>query len=198
MSASECYINKLPKDIIGIIYRYLYDDVPRLLYRYVLKFKNRREPRNNYLSLVGVKDPSLLKSTMCKICCRNFNETVCVWTRSTKDIIGLLANPRNNDLCTHLIKSQDISGVWNKSFKNKHRFSIINGVVYHLAVGEYPNNNRYRLVPYFQSDHCWQDLAMRFLRNMNINENTRELDECVRKQSQGQPRIKHDPGCTIS
>jgi len=196
----SCYLYVLPKDVLQIVYRYLYEDVPSYLHRYVVKYSNVKKPRNYYVPDSFDINSSLLKSTVCKVCRLNDDETLCVWIRDNPknyntDILKILSEQSKNSVCACLMKSQDVSKKWNKSFKSTHRYSIINGVVYHLVDDDYDTNdysrltNKCRLVPYFQSDHCWQDLAVRHMRNNNYDN-----DECVRKQA----IVKKDTGCLIS
>lgn len=182
------YMNLLPKDVWRIIYSYLYAEVPQMLYRYVVKFNNVNSPKQIYLPNMLYQNSSLVKSTKCRICRKLPPEKLCVWLREypkdyTSEYMRLLFDGNgSSNICTALIKSHDVSAVWNDGYKYKHRFSIIDGVVYHLTQSE-ESDKRYRLVPYFQSDHCWQDIGMRLMRNINKMESTSEYDECIRKQN---------------
>jgi hypothetical protein len=206
------YLEKLPKDVIGIIYSFLYDEIPKNLYKYVdftyASQKTRIQRPNNILHGIfdALDKPRLLKSTKCKI--HNYG-------RQIKDNEKLVWNRRSSGggVCDPLILCQEEEGFWNKFFKFKHRFSIINGKVYHLVESQSQDNwgmnidgirrNTFKLVPYFESNHCWQDLAMRFLRNSTAplqSHTNEEILEIGRKQREiGKRNREHrDPsGCII-
>lgn len=162
---STSYLGWLPKDVSRIIYRYLYDYVPLEILKQVR---------------IGCGTP--LKSSKCKLHKQPDNLSIphnIEWKRSVF---------KPHPVCDKLIQSQDYSEFWNINFKSGiHRFSIINGITYHLSYTI--ESKRYKLIPYFQSDHCWQDLALRFIRNNrkdNSEDHTREFSECIQK------KISHD------
>ena len=177
------YLAVIPKDVLRIIYKYLYDYVPKELNKVVQRIGGYPIKRyHSFANFLGDLDHAALRSSICKICNYKLNVShrVRKWYRPENPHINFLGNPENNCVCSNLIKSQDTEGAWDKMFNRKHQISIINGCVYHLAsMGE--TSKKYNLVPYFQSDYCWQDLASRFLRNGTINQNSKEMDECFKK-----------------
>jgi hypothetical protein len=60
---------------------------------------------------------------------------------------------------------QNTKGNWNVNFADQHTFSVINGVTFHVKY----KSDKVVLVPFFKSNHCWQDLAVVFLRNRNAD-----------------------------
>jgi hypothetical protein len=72
-------------------------------------------------------------------------------------------------LCQKLLLCQDVSARWNEKFGDLCKYSIINGVVYHYVKR---GDNKFNLVPVFESEHCWQDMGLMFSRLQNSNEST--------------------------
>ena len=193
------YLTLISKDVSRIIYRYLYDYIPKELNNVVKRFGGypiNEHRQDQYFKLDIVTH--ILRSSICKI--HNYKTDVSGrninWDHNS--YLNIFPYPKNNCVCTNLIKSQDTEGMWDCLFNRKHQISIINGCVYHLAsMGG--NSNKYNLVPYFQSDHCWQDLAIRYLRNTTLNQQPDEMDECYRKndiQNREIQRIKRSKNTT--
>lgn len=161
----HCYLSSIPKDLIRIIYKYLYDYVPKQIIHDVHRCNVSRHKFQSH---------GTLKSPTCKMHNKCFiSDTPLMWKRYFIS---------NTYVCENLIKSQDFSGNWNKNFKDSHRISIINGTVYHIKSSKSHNSNKYILVPFFESDHCWQDLAMRFMRNNETSIiETNEMKQCETK-----------------
>lgn len=203
---NQCYLSSLPKDLLRIIYKYIYNFVPRELNFAVDRYgyPQGRSQNLGILGITGRYNKNILKSSKCKI--HNQGKDVRTnqnkWMRGKNKWTNLLANT-NNCVCEKLIKSQDHHGLWNKNFKEDHRFSIINGCVFHYVGNQYTGgtNNKSRIIPYFQSDHCWQDLAVRFLRNVRSVKEANEMKECIQKCESHMRELypqKRDSGCVIS
>lgn len=178
----KCYLDLLPKDVARIVYRYLYDFVPLQIVNVVETSNFNPAP---ILRFLGTQRP-MLESTTCKIhtSTRSLidkNNNFTKWERSVTPCV-----------CQNLIKFQDKSGMWNKHFDTSHRMSIINGVVYHLKKQlklqnqTYISQDKYILVPFFESNYCWQDMAIRFVQFENYQyldhkTQAKELKDCIAK-----------------
>lgn len=90
-----------------------------------------------------------------------------VWYRKAGGV-NVLNGCYDVSICKKLVLSQDLSTYWTQAFDQTCRYSIINGVVYHCVEDE----NKFRLVPVFKSDHCWQDMGLMFSSCENAKEKT--------------------------
>ena len=194
------FLQGLPKDIARIIYSFVFEEVFHEIKENVellrIQDLDKKNIANDLLGLLPNFEAKVLKSSKCKIhntpssnVRRGNYDLILSWSR-----FNFLSSDKT--VCSSLIKSQDHENRWNKNFDSVCRYSIINGSVYHLVkvdnnvnLGEDwegRRNNSWRLVPYFDSNYCWQDLAQRFLINKRREDYEKRNTENVR-----------DNGCTI-
>ena len=166
-------MNYLPKDVARIIYRYVNDLVIKDMQHNVECFDCENDDINNEqhntLFPKLFETNKILESSICKIhkkhlssCIHNF-----IWSLNKPSYLenDLLGHLKIDMTCSRLIICQDVFAKWNNYAKKNHCISIINGCVFRSEFGEYPNDKTLHLIPYFESNYCWQDIAARFLRN---------------------------------
>jgi hypothetical protein len=154
------FLRFMPKDIVNLVYRYVCSGsvLCEVLYRvqpYGMHNNNNGGALRRALDLGGLGDKyKTIYSTNCKISKkRRTSPKYLVWSRK--------ASVFSDCVCQTLLLCQDMKAMWNVNFKDIHMMSIIDGNVYHTKY----LGHKIMLVPFFRSDHCWQDLAVVFLRN---------------------------------
>lgn len=149
------FLRYIPKDVVNIIYRYTFSN--DVLLHMINRVKQYPEIEKisalpSLSCIAGVDDKyRTLMSSRCKV--STIRNIILLWLRKSHRF--------SNCICQTMILCQDLSGPWNINFSGEHVFSIINGIVYHSRY----ELTKVKLVPFFRSNHCWQDLAVVFLRN---------------------------------
>lgn len=156
-------MKSLGGDINRMIYQYLHND---------LIVKNIKKVIHRTVTKMG--NENMMFGKNCKLCCQAlknefFEDTI--WEG--------VADPwffaPQSKLCYSLKLCQDYEYKWFDYFDSKFKFSVVNGVVYRLELIE----DRYHLIPFFSSNHCWQDIAARIIRFKDRNSNNRKCNEDI-------------------
>ena len=174
-------LSRVPKDLFRLIYSYLYvvvvDDIKNGVQTCIVRKKRQNHNGGMIFLDVSNYDSEIVESPKCKIHKYNKNKTL-NWERGC-DSVGFLTKSSRMNICKKLLLSQDMEKTWNPIFGSRSRISVINGVVYNLVPNRSLDYAKVRLVPMFESDHCWQDLALAFMR-IRDDESSKDVSKMER------------------